>query len=368
MPEKKLHIVCICTGLNFPGGIERAIVNTVNLLQSKNYIVSLVILDETSNSFYSLDSSIVVRNQFMNFGITEEGNLLSRKIRLVQDLYGLRRLIKSIKPDLVLSTDYQLNVAAVIALKGLKIKIIGWEHHHLHELQKNKFWRILVKHCYPYLSAIVCLNKDEQELYQKLNKNVIIIPNFIIPTETTNTSEKEKILLTVARLEKVKGIDLLLKVALNVLKENLDWQWKLIGNGTLKNDVQKFVADHNLHNRLILQEPVDNYLLHEYSISELYVMTSRNECFPMTLLEAMERGLPCISFDCNTGPRHIITNNIDGCLIEKEDVIAMSHKINTLISTSTKRKKMGESAYENIKRFSPENIYTLWNQLFQSLA
>lgn len=96
----------------------------------------------------------------------------------------------------------------------------------------------------------------------------------------------------------------------------------------------------------------------------MYVMTSRNECLPMTLMEAMSCSTPCIAFDCPTGPRHIITNGENGLLIKNGDVEEMTNAVSLLIENEGLRKKMGEKAFENIQRFSPENIYKLWEQLF----
>ena len=72
---------------------------------------------------------------------------------------------------------------------------------------------------------------------------------------------------------------------------------------------------------------------------------------------------PCISFNCETGPRHIINNNDDGILIENQDINAMIQGIEGLISNENRRKQLGTKAYENIQRFSPENIYEYWKKL-----
>ncbi|MBK8142711.1 MAG: hypothetical protein IPK57_18195 [Chitinophagaceae bacterium] len=73
------HIVILCSRLDLPGGIERAVVNTANLFSEKGHSVSLVILDETRNSFYPVHPSVEIIHQSLSFGITPEGNVISGK-------------------------------------------------------------------------------------------------------------------------------------------------------------------------------------------------------------------------------------------------------------------------------------------------
>ncbi|MER3497627.1 MAG: hypothetical protein C4308_02785 [Chitinophagaceae bacterium] len=363
MPADKKHIGFLCSRLDLPGGIERAIVNLSNLFIQKQHKVSLVILDETDKIFYPLSSQVNIFHQQLSFGITKQGNVITRKIKLLSDVLKLKKLLKKIRPEFIIATEYPFVAAAKLSGIPKAVKLVSWEHHHFYELEKNFFWERLFQLTYPKLSAIVTLNEDEKNFAQKFNPNCFVIPNFIEATETSSL-DKQKVILTIGRLTNVKGIDRLLPVVKAILEKHSDWKWKLIGDGELKTVVEDFTLKNNLGNRFILQPPFNHQIKNEYQQAAMYVMTSRNECLPMTLMEAMSCSTPCIAFDCPTGPRHIITNGENGLLIKNGDVEEMTNAVSLLIENEGLRKKMGEKAFENIQRFSPENIYKLWEQLF----
>ena len=357
------HIVILCSRLDLPGGIEKAIVNTANLFIEKKQAVTLVVLDTTKDSFYPVHPSVKIIEQPLSFGITSAGNVVTRKIKLLSDVLKLRKIMKVLRPDFIIATEYPFAAAAILTGAKKYASVVSWEHHHFYELEKNLFWNKLFRLTYPRLNAIICLNKDEQRLYATINSNPVVIPNFV--EQGTAASLVNKLILTVGRLTPVKGTDLLLQTACLVLKKHPDWQWKLIGDGEMKATVTNFINTEKLDGKLILQQPVSHTILTEYQQSSLYVMTSRNECFPMTLLEAQSVGLPCISFDCETGPRHIITHNQNGLLAEKENPAKLADAISLLINEEDKRQQMGNNALVAIQQFSPEKVYQLWHKLFE---
>jgi glycosyltransferase involved in cell wall biosynthesis len=355
------HIVILCSRLDLPGGIERAIVNLANLFGSKGHQVSLFILDETSNCFYSLSNRVKIVRQPLSFGISREGNLITRKIKFAGDIFRLKKLLKQSKPDIVIATEYPFAIAARLAGMPGRSKLVSWEHHHFNWIKKNRFWRFLQNRVYPRLDAVVCLNNSEAKHFSKFSKTYTI-PNSIENKSGLRSDTAAKTILSVGWLIPRKGIDYIMQIALIVLKKYPEWKWKLIGDGEMKNEVLQFIFKEKLEQRFILQA-VTADVENDYLNASMFVLASRFEAFPMVLLEAMSCGLPCISFDCPSGPSEIITTNEDGILVENGSVEKLTEAISALIADEVLRKKMGEKAFENIQRFSPENIYKLWQEL-----
>lgn len=121
-------------------------------------------------------------------------------------------------------------------------------------------------------------------------------------------------------------------------------------------------TDYDLINQLHFCLPVDD-IVPVLSKSSIYVMTSRYEGLPMSLLEAKAMKLPSVAFDCPTGPSEIIQDGINGDLVPCYDVEIMSEKICDLISNEVKRMAYSDNAHNNIGKFRMENIVQEWREL-----
>ncbi len=346
------------------GGLERVVAQTINLLSENGNQVTLIVLDKSPSSFFPIHQNIQIINIPSNFGITTKGNIISRKLKMLTDIQKLKKILLLLSPSAIIGSEYPFSIAAVLAMKG-KAKIFSWEHTHFNPSNRNRFWNKLFRLYYPKLDSVICLNEDEKKLYSPFNKSVNVIPNFITP-KRRYSDLNQKIVLTVTRLIPAKGIAYLLLAASNILQMHPTWKWKIIGDGEMWQEAVKFVTTKKLEGRLVLQKATRHDIEKEYAGASLFVTTSLQESFGMVLAEAMSYGLPCISFDCDTGPRHIITNNEDGLLVEKENPEKLAAAISLLIENEDLRKKMGEKAIANVQRFSPEKIYDFWKELLDN--
>ncbi|HUR65278.1 MAG TPA: glycosyltransferase [Chitinophagaceae bacterium] len=358
------HIVIACSYLHVPGGYEKAMISTANLFAEKKHRVTLLILDHTAETYYPVHPGIKIIHSPMNFGITEKGNTISRKIKMWQDVRRLKALLKELRPDHLICSEYHFAVGAILAGAKKISRVYSWEHHHYHAQHLNRFWQYFQKRTYKKLDAVICLNADEKRYYRKLNDNTVVIPNFIAQPGSTTRAAKRFDLLSVTRFNPIKGIDLLMGVAKTVLKRNDHLRWKVIGYGEQKEIFLDFINKEGLVDRLIYQ-PADKVdITGDYQESSLFVMTSRNECFPLVLLEAMNHAVPCIAFDCDTGPRHIIINNETGLLIEKENVERMAASILSLVDDRLKLENMSKRSLQAVVSYYPDKVYALWKALF----
>lgn len=359
------HIVIACSYLHVPGGYEKAMITTASLFAEKGHKVTLLILDDPAGTFYPVHPGVSILHQPMNFGITEKGNTISRKFWLWKDIRNLKSIVKELRPAHLICSEYPFAAGAIMAGAKKICRVYSWEHHHYGAQHVNRFWQSVTKRTYRKLDAVICLNKDEQQHYISLNDKAVVIPNFIAKPENTDPpAGKEFSLISVTRFNHIKGIDLLMQVAGVVLPQNPQMKWKVIGYGEQKDAFLGFIQKEKLSGQLIYQAADKTDITAEYRSADIFVMTSRNECFPLVLLEAMSNGLPCIAFDCDTGPRHIIKHNETGLLIEKGDPEKMAMAVNSLVNDPERKETMGVNSMKAVQAYYPDAVYEYWKALF----
>ena len=104
------------------------------------------------------------------------------------------------------------------------------------------------------------------------------------------------------------------------------------------------------------------------SAASVFVLTSMYEGFGMVILEAMQAGLPVVSYACPCGPLDLISDGVDGYLVPQGDENMLSERICELIENEALRKKMGAAAQENAREYAIESIIRQWMDLFHQVS
>jgi glycosyltransferase involved in cell wall biosynthesis len=103
------------------------------------------------------------------------------------------------------------------------------------------------------------------------------------------------------------------------------------------------------------------------SRAEVFVLSSRYEGFPVSLLEAMSCGLAVVSFDCDSGPREIIRHERDGLLVPPADPHALAAALARLMRDVPLRASLGTAAREVVERFSTARFEVEWDAVLRSV-
>jgi glycosyltransferase involved in cell wall biosynthesis len=238
----------------------------------------------------------------------------------------------------------------------------------------NPIWSILRRIHYGGLHAVVAQTSECAAwlLRHTRARQAPVIPNsasWPLPVQSPVVAPGalcrpgRRIVLGAGRLVESKNFALLIDVFGRVAARHPDWDLVILGKGPLHEALRSQVAAAGLDARVFLPGLVGN-LGDWYARSDLYVMTSRFEGFPNTLVEALAHGVPVVSFDCDTGPRDIIRHGTDGLLIPMNDAQALHDGLDSVIGDEALRHKLARRAGEARERFSVERVAGMWEALF----
>ena len=104
-----------------------------------------------------------------------------------------------------------------------------------------------------------------------------------------------------------------------------------------------------------------------YLNSSIFALPSRFEGFGLVIIEAMSCGLPVVAFNCENGPRNIVTNKEDGFLVTPFDVEEYAEILLKLVHNEDLRKQIGINAYQTSRRYAIETIAVQWKNLFEDI-
>ena len=146
------------------------------------------------------------------------------------------------------------------------------------------------------------------------------------------------------------------------ISRGMDCTLVIIGEGEWKSYLSELVKHYKLSEKVIFMEKMKNpfNVLKKF---EIFIFSSRYEGFPNALLEAMSLGLPVISFDCETGPRELITNYWNGILVRNGDVDELANEILYLWKDKSLQSKLSENSKKVFTKYSETIIIKKWQDL-----
>jgi glycosyltransferase involved in cell wall biosynthesis len=360
---------CLRIGLVIPalscGGAEHILVWLANELSTAGHTVQLVTLAPGASDCYETVPTVE------RFRIGPSPSRWYELWRQASRLKFLRSWILKYRPDAIVSFLPKANILVTLAAWGLPIPLVVSERTSL-ERRIPIGRRILRRLVYQRATAVVTHTVRAANATRKLRPvgNICTIPNPMIASRTGVTPGHvgtEKLILSMGRLEWVKGFDRLIDAFSRVAVRLPGWRLAIFGEGSERNRLSSQALEIGVGGLVDLPGRTTDPLA-RMSEAAVFVLPSRYEGFGNVLIEAMACGSCVVAFDCPEGPAEIITHGHDGILVPDGDVDALSRAIERVCLDSNKRDRLGRNARESVKRFESAKVLTLWNSLLAEVT
>ncbi len=295
--------------------------------------------------------------------------------RHIYRILRMRALVMRYRPNIILSFIVDSNILSLLATLGSGIETVVSERSFPPSEQTSFFRRILRKYLYRNASKVVLLTERTLDWYRSEvgeTKNAVVIPNSVglntakqenLTSTAKLVSQRARTILGIGRLVKEKRFDLLMTAFSSIKHEHPGWRLVIVGDGPERSRLDALRQRLQIEDAVFLTgytTTVNEWL----ADSQVYVLSSRYEGFPNTLLEAMAHGCACIATDCDTGPRVLINHGSNGILLPAEcNETTLASSLSNLLADSALRDRLGQEARAVLSEYSTERIGQQWDTL-----
>lgn len=377
-------------------GVEVALVNLLKeLSKDKELEIDLYVLKETQIFRTEIPNSININvieyeNEIYNYNLrfrdvfkieslTLKIKFLLHHLKLLiydklkrYDLFFLEKMkySKEINKDYDIAIDfhgYSTFFSYYVALKVHAKKKVMWVH------DENNNWIKYMNNYFQYYDRFFCVGESVKNNvinnYPLLKNKTSVFYNLIDykrirekAKENLSLKKSDTTIITIGRLEYQKGYDILIETARILKNRDINYIWYILGNGSLKKQIERKIKKYKLNNNVIILDTVDNPYPY-IKMADLYVLTSRHEGYCLATLEAKILCKAIIISNINSNKEQI-KNNINGYLCDLNPT-DFANKIIYLINNQKKKKefidKLSKEEYDYTKEVS--KIYDLLKEI-----
>ncbi|MFF2883143.1 glycosyltransferase [Bacillus toyonensis] len=339
----KIAFTCNRLGL---GGAERVICNFANRMVTDNHEVQIICLDILDGFHYSIEEKVKVVQLDKKLKVRKAG--FSRKLAGIRNLLRLMRNLRKNRPDVVISFYTRQNCYTILVCKILGIPVIAAERDHFFT-SDSAINRVLRKLFYPRANGFIHQTEWARTYLREhcgITCNDIVLPNPIWIEEYPKRNPIAKNIISVGRLEEQKNYKGLF-YAFKTVKEAIpDAVLNIYGEGPLREELTALAKDLELEDSIVMPGSTSN-ILQCYAQADVFVLFSHGEGYPNVLMEALAVGVPSIASNCPIGgPADMIIDSENGFLVEVNNEIELSKKMQSLLLDSALKEKFSASSIE----------------------
>jgi glycosyltransferase involved in cell wall biosynthesis len=240
-----------------------------------------------------------------------------------------------------------LRVPVVLSVHGADIeeyREMDW----LHRL----VYRLIMRGADSIVACSEALARQSVELFPGLRRKVTYVHNGLDLAHYQAVPERRAFprpfVLCVSRHVRKKGVDTLLQAFAMVVREIPELSLVLIGGGPLIEENKRLARKLEIERHVVFMGAVAHAEVSAFfAACATYVLPSRAEPFGLVLLEAAyyRRAIVCTRVG---GVREIITNGVNGVLVDPDDPVDLAAQILAVLRNPELAARLGQQAYETL--------------------
>jgi glycosyltransferase involved in cell wall biosynthesis len=316
------------------GGAQRDIILLCNALAAKGVSVTMLALHPDGPLRSLLDPAIRVTA------------IPGRQLRYA--IPGLRRVIRTLEPAVIVSSEAGLNLCALIAVRSmprryrpkLVLREVGSPSIALRRdpYRSNRIAYRILRRLYRGADRIVTLTQGAcrdlaqnfsvpEAMISVMNTNAVVAPAVVdrLRRWDGETGRESDLIVCVGRLSPEKDHRTLLR-AMTLLPADRRYRLAIVGEGSERAALEALVREHGLTERIIFTGQVPDPFVWMMR-ARLAICSSVYEGLCNAIIEALACGTPVVSTDCPYGPREILQGGRFGTLTPVGDAAAMANAI-----------------------------------------
>ena len=359
-----MKIMFLVSSLEF-GGAERVATVLCNAF-SELHQVSLVA------TYGGLDPCVfeLSRTIDLHYLANDYSCIAGQQKGSVARLMKLRHLMKTERPDVIISFLPNVNVMAVLANVGLKIPLIICERSDPEHFPMSGFWKTLCKYSYQFADMLTVQTSAVAAKVGRLfylPSLVEVIPNPISDNllQVSPLQLQAPHILCLGRLTASKQFEQVLQAFASLSPANPEWELHLIGDGPARPELEQLALQFGISSKIRFFGGVE----HPYpqvAACDIFAMTSRFEGFPNALLEALVLGRPAVVYDCPSGPREMTNHGRVARLVPLNDLAEFTRALAELMADPLLRLELGDQAKTFVtQQYSLSAVIEQWYCLIE---
>ena len=345
------------------GGAEKTIVSLANELALENIPVDLLLMNSEGELLDQVSEGVRIIELFKGTVSTNKLFLLFRSVS------GLIHYMNKVRPTVILSSVFGANITTILSslLTRSDIQVVIREASSLKNYSLIE--KLLIKALYFRSKKIIAVSKSGATQLEKFigakKGQIEVIHNAVSISKIRALAKRDisleefsskPYIVSVGRLVEAKAFDILIEAFWTCSKLYSQINLVIVGEGPQRTVLENKIEMLGLSDKVILLGEKTNPFPY-IKEAELFVLSSRWEGFPNTLLEAMCLGVPIVATDCEFGPKEILSEVRANELVPVDNVEHLTRAINLILSGSSEpidySATLSDFSYEKIiKQYS----------------